>query len=184
MDWLARVGVVHVVQRLQRGVGGAGEVDVAGDDVGDAFGTRLRGSDDGGEAGGAVVELVVAERRDVVVEQLQRPVVGGDGGRRDLRQRAHHVVAGGDGEAVGPGALGRVALGLEHDRAAGGPALDAGAGRGGGGEIVQLGAQADQVRVLVVGVEEDELARRGAAAASEREGAQDKKNTSHRRPPV
>jgi hypothetical protein len=81
--------------------------------------------------------------------------------------------------AICAGRLGRRALGGEDHRAPGGAALDAGAACGGQGEVIHLGAEADQVRVLVVGVEDDQLARRLAAAARQRERAEQEKRTAH-----
>src|SRR5207237_6155279 len=94
---------------------------------------------------------------DVVAQHFHQAEVGrGDGGG-DLQERADHVVAGGDGEVRGAQALGALALGGQERRAAGHAALDlAAAGGGRLGKLVRLGADAEDVRVLVVGVKQDQ----------------------------
>ena len=162
-----RVGAGLAVERLEVVVARVVriEVDVARDDGGNPA-PPGGGADRRGVAVRPLVELVVAGAHHVVVERVHEGEVGRGSRVGDLRQRALRLVAGRHGEGVDVRGGGRLPLLSQELGAPDDPADDLAVARlGRGGIVVELGSEAEQVRVLVVGVQEDQPALGAPAAA-------------------
>ena len=117
---------------------------------------RARRGEHEKEAARRPVELVVAERDRVVVQRLHLLQLGGVGGHHELERRAHQEVA---------------RIEQHHRRVAGGGALRGDASRqaadaadglvvvGSRGRVVEDRVVALEVRVDVVGLQQDDLER-------------------------